>query len=398
MKRIIKYFLTATLTVAVTVFRQTKNFIFAAFTPHLRFSADTCGGKTPCKRKIALKAIFQGHRGGIGGDRVQSKIFDFCERHSRPRACRHALTATLTIAVILLSVGCGAPNVKKGGKLNVLCTVFPLYDWARNIAGNTAEVSLLNENGADMHSYQPTAADIVKLNTCDVLIYTGGESEEWVTEVTKSFKNKESRVLNLIELLGERAVPEREEGTESRRNEEETDEHIWLSLKNAEILTDKITAALAAADSENADIYVANAAEYSEKLKALDENYTETLKNAKHKTLIFADRFPFRYLADDYGLNCYAAFPGCSAETEASFETIAFLAKKADENGDCIFVTETSDLGIAKTVNNSTAKKNKKIIILDSMQSVKKKDIKSGVTYISVMEKNLEKLKEGLLK
>lgn len=311
---------------------------------------------------------------------------------------KYFLTATLTVAVILLSVGCGAPSVKKGGKLNVLCTVFPLYDWARNIAGNAAEVSLLNESGADMHSYQPTAADIVRLNTCDVLIYTGGESEEWVTEVTKTFENKESRVLNLIELLGERAVPEREEGTENRRNGKETDEHIWLSLKNAEILTDKITAALAAADSENADIYKANAAEYSERLKALDENYTETLKNAKHKTLIFADRFPFRYLADDYGLNCYAAFPGCSAETEASFETIAFLAKKADENGDCIFVTETSDLGIAKTVNNSTAKKNKKIIILDSMQSIKKKDIKSGVTYISVMEKNLEKLKEGLLK
>ena len=149
------------------------------------------------------------------------------------RIIKYFLTATVSVAVILLSVGCGAPSVKKGGKLNVLCTVFPLYDWARNIAGNAAEVSLLNENGADMHSYQPTAADIVRLNTCDVLIYTGGESEEWVTEVTKSFENKESRVLNLIELFGERAVPEREEGTETRRNGEETDEHIWLSLKNA---------------------------------------------------------------------------------------------------------------------------------------------------------------------
>lgn len=304
--------------------------------------------------------------------------------------------AAILAAFMLLSVGCGAPNVKRSGKINVLCTVFPLYDWARNIAGNTAEVSLLNENGADMHSYQPTAADIVRLHSCDILIYTGGESEKWVAEVIKQSDNKNLKALNLIELLGDRAVTEREEGAERRENGDETDEHIWLSLKNAEILTDKIAAALSGADNKNKDIYKTNAAKYAERLAALDKEYTEALKNAKHKAMIFADRFPFRYFTEDYGLDYYAAFPGCSAETEASFETVIFLAKKADENGDCIFITETSNGDIAKAVNRNTAKRNKKILTLDSMQSVSKKDIKNGLTYISVMQKNLETLKIGV--
>lgn len=304
--------------------------------------------------------------------------------------------AAILAAFMLLSVGCGAPNVKRSGKINVLCTVFPLYDWARNIAGNTAEVSLLNENGADMHSYQPTAADIVRLHSCDILIYTGGESEKWVAEVIKQTENENLRTLNLIELLGGKAVTEREEGAEHRENGDETDEHIWLSLKNAEILTDKIAAALSGADNKNADIYKTNAAKYAERLATLDKEYTEALKNAKHKAMIFADRFPFRYFTEDYGLDYYAAFPGCSAETEASFETVIFLAKKADENGDCIFITETSNGDIAKAVNRNTAKRNKKILTLDSMQSVSKKDIKNGLTYISVMQKNLETLKIGV--
>ena len=304
--------------------------------------------------------------------------------------------AAILVAFMLLSVGCGAPNVKRSSKINVLCTVFPLYDWARNIAGNTAEVSLLNENGADMHSYQPTAADIARLHSCDILIYTGGESEKWVAEVIKQSDNKNLKALNLIELLGDKAVTEREEGAERRENGDETDEHIWLSLKNAEILTDKIAAALSDADNKNKDIYKTNAAKYAERLAALDKEYTEALKNAKHKAMIFADRFPFRYFTEDYGLDYYAAFPGCSAETEASFETVIFLAKKADENGDCIFITETSNGDIAKAVNRNTAKRNKKILTLDSMQSVNKKDIKNGMTYISVMQKNLETLKIGV--
>lgn len=309
---------------------------------------------------------------------------------------KYALAAALTAAVIFLSAGCGELPEKRSGSLHVLCTVFPLYDWARNIAGEAAEVSLLNENGADMHSYQPTAADIVRLHSCDVLIYTGGESEKWVAEVIKQTENENLRTLNLIELLGGKAVTEREEGAEHRENGDETDEHIWLSLKNAEILTDKIAAALSGADNKNADIYKTNAAKYAERLAALDKEYTEALKNAKHKAMIFADRFPFRYFTEDYGLDYYAAFPGCSAETEASFETVIFLAKKADENGDCIFITETSNGDIAKAVNRNTAKRNKKILTLDSMQSVNKNDIKNGITYISVMEKNLETLEIGV--
>ena len=284
-------------------------------------------------------------------------------------------------------------------KLSIVTTIFPEYDWVREIMGDNAEsadLTMLLDNGVDLHSYQPTAADIVRLHSCDILIYTGGESEKWVAEVIKQSSNENLKALNLIELLGDRAVNEREEGTAVRSDGDETDEHIWLSLKNAGILTDKIAEALCAADGENAAVYRKNAGEYSKALKTLDEKYTDALKNAKQKALIFADRFPFRYLTDDYGLDYYAAFPGCSAETEASFETVIFLAKKADENGDCIFITETSNGDIANAVNQNTAKKNKKILTLDSMQSVNKKDIKNGMTYISVMQKNLETLKIGV--
>ena len=189
---------------------------------------------------------------------------------------------------------------------------------------------------------------------------------------------------------------EHEEG-EAHEHEEEADEHVWLSLKNAEVLVGAISNALQELDVENKDIYAANADAYMKKLAALDAEYQTAVDNATRKTVLFGDRFPFRYLVDDYGLNYYAAFVGCSAETEASFETISFLAKKADElNLPCVLTIEGKNHKIAETIVKNTAPKSQRILTMDSMQSTTSKDVASGTTYLSVMEKNLAVLKEAL--
>ena len=302
-------------------------------------------------------------------------------------------------------------------KLSIVTTIFPEYDWVRQILGDkadNADVTMLLDNGVDLHSYQPTADDIVKISDCDLFIYVGGESYGWVEDALKNATNKDMKVVNLLEVLGDKVKneevvegmqeeehehedgEEHEEG-EEHEHEEEADEHVWLSLKNAEVLVGTISNALQEVDVENKDIYAANADAYVKKLSALDAEYQTAVDNATRKTVLFGDRFPFRYLADDYGLNYYAAFVGCSAETEASFETVSFLAKKADElNLPCVLTIEGKHHKIAETIVKNTAKKNQKILTMDSMQSTTSKDVASGTTYLSVMEKNLAVLKEAL--
>lgn len=235
----------------------------------------------------------------------------------------------------------------------------------------------------------------------------GGESDEWVEEVLKKAPNKDRKVISLIERLGKDAKQEEiVEGMEAEHEEEhekgeekepEIDEHVWLSLKNAAAFCKDITTALEELDPERAEDYRANADTYIKKLDILHQEYQETIASAGQKTIVFADRFPFRYLAEDYGLSYYAAFAGCSAETEASFETIAFLSGKTDElHLKSIFVIENSGQKIAKTVIENTKEKNQQILTLDSMQSVTTEDAAKGITYLSVMEKNLNALKEAL--
>ena len=179
--------------------------------------------------------------------------------------------------------------------------------------------------------------------------------------------------------------------------EKEYDEHVWLSLKNAEVLVGAISGALQELDSSNKDTYAANSDAYIEKLSALDADYQAAVNGAAHKTVLFGDRFPFRYLVDDYGLNYYAAFAGCSAESEASFETISFLSKKVDElHLPCVLTIEGKEHKIAKAVVENTAEKNQKILTMDSMQSTTSQDVKNGTTYLSVMKNNLSVLKEAL--
>lgn len=313
--------------------------------------------------------------------------------------------------------GCGkaesssisAPSASQSGSkpLKIVTTIFPEYDWVREILGDKAdhaEVTMLLDNGVDLHSYQPTADDIIKISDCDLFIYVGGESDDWVEDALKEATNKEMQVINLLDVLGEQVKEEEvvegmeaEEEESEDENEPEYDEHVWLSLKNAETLCNAITDALEEIDPANKDAYAANAASYLEKLAALDGEYQTVVDNAARKTVLFGDRFPFRYLVDDYGLSYYAAFAGCSAETEASFETISFLAGKVDELGlPCVLTIEDAQHKIAETIVQNTAEKNQSILTLDSMQSTTSTDVANGTTYLSVMESNLDVLKQAL--
>ena len=309
-------------------------------------------------------------------------------------------------------------------KTKIVTTIFPEYDWVKEILGNNikdAELTLLIGNGVDLHSYQPSIQDVAKISTADVFIYVGGESDGWVADALKNAKNKNMKVINLLEVLGDKVKEEEViEGMQAEEEEEhehhdheaeghhhhhhssdeeevEYDEHVWLSVRNAKILCTEITNALCDVDSTNAAAYKANYNAYAAKLDKLDSDFTAVVKNGKKNTLLFGDRFPFRYFVDDYGLKYYAAFVGCSAETEASFETIIFLANKVDElslNNVCQI--ESGNGKIAKTIIQSSKKKNAKILTFDSMQSTTTKDIKKGTSYLSTMQKNLDVLKEAL--
>lgn len=323
---------------------------------------------------------------------------------------------SLAIGIFAFSA-CSGKNdnapAEQNKKLKIVTTIFPEYDWVREILGDkadSAELTMLLDNGVDLHSYQPTVDDILKISSCDVFIYVGGESDEWVDDALKEAVNKDMTVINLLDVLGdsvkeeevkegmEAEEHEHEEGEEDEHEEgPEYDEHVWLSLKNAQILVKKIAEAIAGKDTANADSYLANADSYITKLSALDGEYAAAVNGASKKVLLFGDRFPFRYMTDDYGLDYYAAFVGCSAETEASFETVAFLAGKLDEFSlNNVMIIEGSDGKIARTIIDSSKTKSAEILTLDSMQSTTSKDVADGTTYLSVMQKNLDVLKQAL--
>ena len=497
------------------------------------------------------------------------------------------LAAVMAVCCLSLA-GCGQKNSNEqadntdDGKLKVVTTIFPEYDWVKEIAGDeisNIDLTMLLDNGVDLHSYQPTSEDILKISDCDLFVYVGGESDSWVDDALKNATNKDMQVINLLDVLkdsikteesmpgmqaeeghnhgyahfedsdvqdrtlsdwdgdwqsvypylqdgvldevmekkaesGEKTAEEYKEYYENgyktdvsqitidaenntmcfvkngvaskatyeykgyqiydyesgsrgvryffeatsgdadapkyvqfsdhgiapgkaehfhiyagndgfdalseemenwptyypadmsgkeiaedmlEHEEKEYDEHVWLSLKNAQTLCKAIAEALETADPEHKDVYAANVDSYLEKLSSLDGQYQDAVANGSQKTLLFGDRFPFRYMVDDYGLKYYAAFAGCSAESEASFETISFLAKKVDELGlKNIMTIENSDQKIAKTIRDNTKDKNQEILSLDSMQSTTSEDVKNGTTYLSVMESNLDVLKKAM--
>ena len=344
------------------------------------------------------------------------------------------LTAAIMMAGSLCTcVMANSDTAADSAGIQIVTTIFPEYDWVMNILGDrseNAEVTMLLDNGVDLHSYQPTAEDILKISTCDLFIYVGGESDEWVEDALQEATNKDMIVINLLDVLGDAVKEEEtvegmqeeehhdheegeeadadehehEEGEEAdadehdhEEGEAEYDEHVWLSLRNAATLVQSISDSVQTLDPDNADACRESTAAYIEKLNALDEEYVTAVQNASFHTLLFGDRFPFRYLVDDYGLDYYAAFAGCSAETEASFETITFLAKKADELGlPAVMTIEGTDHRIAETIVQNTQTKDQQILTVDSMQSTTSGDVQNGITYLSVMESNLTVLTEAL--
>ena len=314
-------------------------------------------------------------------------------------------------------------------KISIVTTIFPEYDWVREIVGNHAdkfEITYLMNKGVDLHSYQASAEDIAKVSSADLFIYVGGESDTWAEDAIAEATNKDMKVINLLNSLGSDVKEEEvvegmaaedehdhdhsEEAKDHDHSEEdkdhdhakegeevEYDEHVWLSLKNAQKLVMDIEANIESLDPDNAADYAANAQAYVKKLEELGKEYQKAVDESSVKYILVGDRFPFRYLVDDYGLKYSAAFVGCSAETEASFDTITFLAGKLDELGLKNVVTiENSNQKIAKTIIENTKNKDQGLLVLNSLQSVSQKDIDGGLTYLSVMKDNLEVLKKAL--
>lgn len=326
----------------------------------------------------------------------------------------------------------------KDGKIKIVCMIFPQYDWLREVIGekiDNYDIKLLLDNGSELHSYQPTVEDMAEISSSDFFFYVGGESDAWVKDVLKSAKNPNLKAVSLLEMLEDYAKVEEEiEGAMEHKHEhgdteheeevenisavdihreggehelevekehehgKEYDEHMWLSLKNAEVAVERVSQIISELDTENAFIYQKNSDQYKQKLQSLDMQYKNTVENAKRKIILFGDRFPFRYLADDYGLTYYAAFEGCSAETGVSFETIIFLAGKMDEEKlPVIFTLENANKQLAQVIVENTNEKNQEILTLHSMQSVMKRQIKQeGFSYLGLMQENLNVLNKAL--
>ena len=320
---------------------------------------------------------------------------------------------SLLAIVVLIMSGCGQMErlemQNDDNRIRIVCTIFPQYDWVLNlIKGNEENISLtlLMDKGGDLHNFQPSALDIAKVSDCDLFIYVGGESDTWVDDALKEAVNPNMRVINMMEAIQTDLVEEEHleglkehthPGEAHEAHEHAFDEHVWLSLRNTEHIVAVIANELAALDDENTVLYQNNFDAYAMQLKALDERYREAVQCGQTDTLLFADRFPFRYLMEDYDLNYYAAFDGCSAETEASFETVAFLVNKMDELGlGAALVIDGSDERLAQVIIENTKDRNQQILILNSLQAVSRKDMQSGLSYLSAMEENLKALKLAL--
>ena len=354
---------------------------------------------------------------------------------------KFAFFATLffTAAFMLSACNTETPASKK---VSIVATIYPQYDWLQNILGehtDAVDLKLLIKNGTDLHSYKPSAQDIASIASADMVVFVGGESDEWIEKALEATPKAGRVQMNLMKALGDRVKEEevvegmqaedetkdesgsagsptetREEHAEEHEHHEENvaehhehhhhseevenDEHIWLSLKNAEILVQKLAESISKIDTANAEIYKANATAYATKLRELDVDFAATTKDAAKKTILFGDRFPFRYLVDDYDIKYYAAFVGCSAESEASFETITFLANKMDSLAlPAIFTIDGSNGKIARAILDASKKsKEAQVLTLNSMQSVTDDQIKKGSDYVSFMKANLEILKKAL--
>jgi zinc transport system substrate-binding protein len=307
---------------------------------------------------------------------------------------------------MVLSITACGQNAKPGEHsepIRIVATIFPQFDWTREIIGDLSdrfELTLLVGDNVDMHSFQPTVPDIAKISNADLFIYVGGHSDEWVEGVLNQVKNQDMVVINMVEELGDHILivehdcgdDECEDDHSHGDGESVEEEHVWTSLRLSRMLCTTIAEAIVGLDPENTDTYIANLSAYVDKLNALNARYTEMVEAANSNTVVFADRFPFLYMMNDYGIDFYAAFSGCFAAAEASFATVVQLSRKIDElELDFVMVTETGNHRIADTIIEATTAKNQKILVLDGMKTAT-----SSMSYLSIMEKNLEVLREAL--
>lgn len=321
-------------------------------------------------------------------------------RMGRGRLCM----VCLTVIAMLTLAGCGArKNIQDDPeKINVVTTIFPQYDFVREIAGEQTDLKLLLPPGAESHSYEPTPKDIIEIQNCDVFIYVGGESDAWIEDILSSMDTSQKQLVALMDCV-DTVEEETVEGMQAEghaheegaaEQEAEYDEHVWTSPKNAVLITEKITAALKQADEKYADTYQQNCDAYIEKLRKLDAQFQEAVDGASRRTIVFGDRFPLRYFTDAYGLTYYAAFPGCSSETEPSAATISFLINEVKaEQMPVVFHIEFSNEKVADAICESTGAKK---LLFHSCHNVSAEDMAAGATYLSLMQSNLENLKEAL--
>ena len=322
------------------------------------------------------------------------------------------LSFILSLFIVLLTAfslsSCSSEKsnsaIQDNRKISVVTTIFPYYDFTRSIAGDKADIKLLLSPGSEPHSYDPSPSDIVAIENCDIFIYNGGESDEWVESVLDSIENKNMKIIRMmdyVDLLYEQSVEhdEHEHGEEhnhvdEHEHGEEYDEHIWTSVKNAEKLSDAIYYELSACDSANKSIYSSNRDRYISKLKSLDSKFSDIEKKKKRNTVVFGDRFPFLYFATDYSLYYDCAFPGCSSETEPSISTVTHMIDFTRDNQiPVVFYLEFSNGRVARLISEDTGAKTMRY---SSCHNVTKDEFADGATYISLMEQNANALREAL--
>ena len=293
-------------------------------------------------------------------------------------------------AGMLILCGCSSDNNTKTEKLQIVTTIFPAYDFARQVFGDKADITMLLKPGMESHTYDPSAKDIVKIKECDLFIYNGGESDVWVDNLLKSTENVNAlKMMDCVQPLEEEELI----GVETEEEHgygEEYDEHIWTSPKNAALIVDGIKQQAIAIDKDNCQYYEQSAAEYTDKINDLDKRFEELLKG-ENRYFVFGDRFPLLYFFKEYGLNYYVAFPGCGSETEPSAQTVSFLNEKLsdDDTVKTVFHIELSNCKLADTL---AGENNLPTAEFHTCHNITADDFKAGESYVSLMERNYDML------
>ncbi len=311
---------------------------------------------------------------------------------------KRKLLAVITAAATVLSLcACSSESGysnSDSGKLKIISTVFPPYDLARQIAGDNAEISILLPPGSEIHNYEPSAKDMIAIRNCDIFLYIGGENEQWAEKLINSNDTENVTAVKLIDYVPTLSEDEDEHDHDHDHDHEhghETDEHIWTSPKNAQLMLSAVYDAICKVDPSDKQTYTKNKDAYAKQLSDLDDAYRSAVDNAKNKTIVLADKFPFRYLAHEYGLEFSAAFAACSDESEPGVSTMIKLTKTIKENNiPAVYYLEFSSTKIADTLCDETGATK---LMLHSCHNVSKQDIENNVSYVDLMKQNLENLK-----